>query len=161
MSSNRVQRDKPFNILRNRLPDVPVAVMSRSADQDYVREFIKCGAVGYIPKTVSGNVLIAALNLILSGGVYVPPDSLYTNARLLAADRMRPNGDSLPPKLTLRQTDVLRLLAEGLSNKGIGRRLTLSEGTVKLHVTALLRNFQVTNRTQAAIKAARLGITTV
>ena len=145
--------------LRKRLPDIPVAVMSRTADQRHVRQSIECGAVGYIPKTLSGKVLIAALNLILSGGVYLPPESLYTDTRSRAADRMRGAGECPLPELTRRQTDVLGLLAEGLSNKEIGRRLALSEGTVKLHVTAVLRKFQVNNRTRAAIKAARLGVT--
>ncbi len=149
-----------IKILRKRLPDIPVAVMSRTADQSQVRQSIKCGAVGFIPKTLGSKVLIAALNLILSGGVYVPPESLYTNSRSLAAERMRADGDSPPPELTRRQTDVLGLLAEGLSNKEIGRRLAVSEGTVKLHVTALLKKFKANNRTQVAIKAAHLGATT-
>jgi DNA-binding NarL/FixJ family response regulator len=145
--------------LRVRFPDVPIVVLSRTADQRRVRESIKCGAVGYIPKTVSAKVLIAALNLILSGGVYVPPESLYTDFRSAAADRMLGDGESQPPKLTRRQTDVLGLLAEGPSNKDIGRRLALSVGTVKLHVAALFRKFQANNRAQVAIKAARMGIT--
>ena len=145
-------------ILRKRLPDTPVAVMSRTADQRHVRESIKCGAAGYIPKTLSSKALIAALNLILSGGVYVPPESLYTDNRSLRADRMRAADDSLAPELTRRQTDVLGLLTEGLSNKEIGLRLALSEGTVKLHVTALLKKFQVNNRTQVVIKAIRLSV---
>jgi len=148
-----------IKILRKRLLDTPVAVMSRTADQRHVRESIKCGAVGYIPKTLSSKVLIAALNLILSGGVYVPPESLYTDTRSLATNRMRTDDDSVPPELTRRQTDVLGLLAGGLSNKEIGRRLALSEGTVKLQVTALFRKFQVNNRTQVVIKATRLGVT--
>ena len=79
--------------LRKRLPDIPVAVMSRTADQRHVRQSIECGAVGYIPKTLSGKVLIAALNLILSGGVYLPPESLYTDTRSRAGDRMRGAGE--------------------------------------------------------------------
>jgi DNA-binding NarL/FixJ family response regulator len=145
--------------LRDRLPDIPVAVMSRTADYRHVRASMKSGAVGYIPKTLSSKVLSAALNLILSGGVYLPPESLYADYRSAGTDRMRADGDSAPPDLTGRQTDVLRLLTEGLSNKEIGRRLTLSEGTIKLHITALLKKFRVNNRTQVVIKAIRLGVT--
>ncbi|MDP6787596.1 MAG: response regulator transcription factor [Rhodospirillales bacterium] len=145
--------------LRHRLPDIPVAVMSPIADYRHVRASMKSGAVGYIPKTLSSKVLTAALNLIFSGGVYLPPESLYDDYRFAGADWMRADGASSPPELTRRQTDVVKLLAEGLSNKEIGQRLSLSEGTIKLHITALLKKFQANNRTQVVIKAIRLGVT--
>jgi DNA-binding NarL/FixJ family response regulator len=140
--------------VRSERPEVPLVVISAVTDRRFVLGAIDRGAAGYIPKTLSGKVLIGALNLILSGGVYLPAEAISTGGRSVGAERG--GGEDPPPKLTRRQTDVFGLLALGLSNREIGRRLALSEGTVKLHVAALLKKLGVNNRTQAAVKAARL-----
>jgi len=145
------------SMLRER-PEVPLVVISAVIDRHFVLGAIDHGAAGYIPKTLSGKVLIGALNLILSGGIYLPVEALSSNTNSVGVNPVGSNGGAgvPPPKLTRRQTDVFSLLALGLSNKEIGHQLAVSEGTVKLHVGALLKKFGVNNRTQAAVKAARL-----
>ncbi|MGH8714393.1 MAG: response regulator transcription factor, partial [Casimicrobiaceae bacterium] len=111
------------------------------------------GAMGFIPKTANTRVLIDALRLVLSGGVYVPPELPGAAAvRPRAAVRAEDLG------LTVRQSDVLRLLVQGKPNKLICRDLRLSEGTVKVHVSAILRALNVHNRTQVVIELARRGV---
>ena len=127
-------------------PDLPVIILSASEDPGDVRRALDQGALGYVPKTASPDTLISAVQLVMSGGLYVPPLMLHAAQ---AAD---------PPLLTARQGEVLTALARGLSNKEIGRRFGLSEKTVKVHVGAILRALGVTNRTQAAAAAQGLGL---
>ncbi|MEK9723492.1 MAG: response regulator transcription factor [Rhodospirillaceae bacterium] len=133
----------------------PVVVVSAMEGSSEIRQAMNCGASGYIPKTLDSNVVVSALKLVFSGGVYLPPN-------LLSGDdsdaRGRDGGDG-KARLTPRQHDVLDLMAKGFSNKEIARKLDLAEGTVKLHVTALLKALEVNNRTQAVIKANSLGLT--
>ena len=138
------------------LTNVPVVVVSASDEQSNVRRALQCGASGYIPKSLNASIIVNALRLVVSGGFYLPPS-------LLGCD---PSIDSAPTdieekaevQLTPRQTDVLGLLSRGLSNKEIARELDLAEGTVKLHVTALLKVLGVANRTHAVVKAVSLGL---
>jgi len=120
-----------------------------------------CDASGYIPKTLDSNVVISALQLVFSGGVYLPPNLLSAeNTDMRGRRAGSRTGSSGNARLTPRQGDVLDLMAKGYSNKEIARKLNLAEGTVKLHVTALLKALEVSNRTQAVIKASSLGLTT-
>jgi DNA-binding NarL/FixJ family response regulator len=135
-----------------RRPELPVIVLSSSEDPRDVRRALSLGALGYIPKSSPPRALLSALQLVLSGNIYVPPLMLGPAAaapRSAGADAARPSAS-----LTERQVEVLRLLGKGLSNKEIGRDLGLSEKTVKAHVTAIFRMLNVVNRTQAA-NAAR------
>ncbi len=137
--------------LRQRLPsEVPVIVLSASDEQRNVLQAIKLGAAGFIPKTSSSRLMISALKLVLSGGVYLPAVLLQTNVPDAVAD-VPTSRDGLTP----RQREVLTLLREGKSNKEIARVLDLAEGTVKLHVTAILKALNVSNRTRAVIVAAQ------
>ena len=113
------------------------------------------GSASYVPKSVGAQELLVALRRVLTGESYLP-------AVLLAA--MAPVNDSLPlsgqiklDKLTQRQQDVLLLLSKGLSNKGIANRLDLCDGTVKLHVSAIMRALGVRNRTEAVVMAEQFG----
>jgi len=135
-----------------RRPELPVIVLSSSEDPRDVRRALALGALGYIPKSSPPRALLSALQLVLSGNIYVPPLMLGPAA---AAPRSG-GGDAARPSasLTERQLEVLRLLGRGLSNKEIGRDLGLSEKTVKAHVTAIFKMLNVVNRTQAA-NAAR------
>ncbi|MGH8799786.1 MAG: response regulator transcription factor, partial [Casimicrobiaceae bacterium] len=122
-------------------------------DRATVERALDLGAMGFIPKTANTRVLIDALRLVLSGGVYVPAELPGTAAaRPRAAARAQDLG------LTVRQSDVLRLLVQGKPNKLICRDLRLSEGTVKVHVSAILRALNVHNRTQVVIELARRGV---
>lgn len=134
-----------------RRPELPVIVLSSSEDPRDVRRALALGALGYIPKSSPPRTLLSALQLVLSGNIYVPPLMLAPAAaapRSTGVDAARPGAS-----LTERQLEVLRLLGKGLSNKEIGRDLGLSEKTVKAHVTAIFKTLNVVNRTQAASAA--------
>jgi len=137
-------------------PDVPIIVVSVRESAEDVRKAIDAGAMGYIPKSSTPEVMMSALQLVLSGGIYLPPNLLQD----LSVGNTRPaeNGsdetDDHLARLTPRQRDVLRLLARGQSNKQIADVLGLAPGTVKIHISRILRAFKVQNRTQAVIAAA-------
>ena len=137
--------------------DVPVVVVSAMEGGNEIRRAMDCGASGYVPKTLDSNVVLSALKLVFSGGVYLPTNLLGSSDGDGGGDRRGGEGGKGP--LTPRQCDVLDLMAKGYSNKEIARSLNLAEGTVKLHVTALLKALDVSNRTQAVIKASAMGLT--
>lgn len=146
-------------------PDVPVVVVSVREDSKAIRDALKAGAMGYIPKTSSPEVTTNALRFILSGGIYVPPQVLHLNETRpdpLPSPQERPSplpeqaAESNPFGLTERQIEVLRLMAEGRSNKDIAADLDIAPGTVKMHVSRIFKTLGVDNRTQAASLLARL-----
>jgi DNA-binding NarL/FixJ family response regulator len=151
--------------LRAELADVPIVVISANDDRKHVMKAVECGAVGYIPKTLDSKVVLGAIRLVFAGGMYLPPTVLDEHheetIRTLAATEDQTDPSSSRLRLTPRQMDVLFSLVQGKSNKEIARELNLAEPTIKLHVTALLKGLQVNNRTQAAVKAARLGIISI
>lgn len=135
-------------------PQLPVVVLSANETSDSVRGAIAAGALGFIPKSASPAVMLSAVRLVLSGGVYLP-------AHLMLTEETTSTRNTIPietVKLSGRQHDVLHLLAAGMSNKQICRELALGEGTVKVHIAALFRNLKVGNRTEAAHAARRLGL---
>jgi len=139
-------------------PERPVVVVSRVERVATVRGAIREGARGYIPKSSSPQVMYSALQLILAGGVYLPPNLLEGASAGGAAeplDSLR-DFDAAGGRLTRRQRDVLRLLSEGRSNKEIAAALGLSAGTVKIHVSSIFKSLGVNNRTQAVIVAAKM-----
>jgi DNA-binding NarL/FixJ family response regulator len=139
---------------RAALPDVPVVVFSGTSNRATVLAALDAGAMGFIPKTAPHDVLFAALRLVFSGSIYIPPEALDGD-ELPAAPR---EGAIRALNLTPRQHEVMQMLLLGLSNKRICRALGITESTVKIHVTAVLRAFQATTRTQVVINAARLGV---
>lgn len=145
---------------RERVPAVPVVVISASEDPDDVTRALDSGAMGFIPKSQSSQVMINALRLVLAGGVYLPPEMVRHAPRSGAARTAPPaSGTSYRDiGLTERQAQVLALLIQGKPNKLICRDLDLAEGTVKIHITAILKALKVSNRTQAVIEVSRLGL---
>lgn len=144
-----------------KLASTPVVVISVKERAEDVRGAINAGAKGYIPKSSSPEVLVQALKLVLSGGVYLPPHLLGVSqtASGEAAESSRP--DLFPAhgalgRLTPRQRQVLALLAEGKSNKEIASELGLAAGTVKIHVSSIFKALNVNNRTLAVIAANEL-----
>lgn len=135
-------------------PDLPVIVLSSSEDPHDIRRALALGALGYIPKSASPRTILSALQLVLSGSVYVPPVMLNAMAAS-AGHGGGPQGPEALSNLTDRQVDVLKQLCRGLSNKEISRELNLSEKTVKAHITAIFRTLNVVNRLQAAAIARR------
>ncbi|MCC6775356.1 MAG: response regulator transcription factor [Hyphomicrobiales bacterium] len=141
--------------LGKRRPELPVIVLSSSEDPQDVRQAFAAGALGYVPKSASRQTLVSALQLVLSGSVYVPP-LLLNEAPAATKDGAKGTAPTSELKLTERQLEVLRLISEGVSNKEIALRLGLAEKTVKVHVTGIFKTLNVVNRTQAAA-AARLA----
>jgi DNA-binding NarL/FixJ family response regulator len=147
--------------LRERFALVPVIVVSEVLDRSTMTRCIEAGASGFIPKTASLERLGGALRTVLQGGTYVPPESRGADDRAWAPrplPRPAPGADQKLQGLTERQNDVLQLILRGLPNKLICRQLQLAEGTVKVHVSAVLRALGVRNRTQAVLAASRLGL---
>ena len=132
--------------LRAEHPDVPVVMLSSSEERTDVRRALEGGAAGFIPKSTRGAVLVGALELVLAGGVYVPPLMV----------------ESEPPApiagLTERQIEVLRLIARGLTNREVCAVLGIAEGTVKTHVARIYEALEVSNRTEAAMRLRELGL---
>jgi two-component system, NarL family, nitrate/nitrite response regulator NarL len=141
--------------LGRKRPDLPVIVLSSSEDPKDVRKALASGALGYVPKSASQHVLLAAIKLVLNGDLYVPPLILEPVADAVP-QRVSDNGN--PGVLTARQIEVLALISEGKPNKTIATELALSEKTVKAHITAIFRALNVVNRTQAAAAARAAGI---
>jgi DNA-binding NarL/FixJ family response regulator len=150
--------------LRERHPTIPIVVLSGHHDRANVVRALELGALGFIPKTAQRSVLVSAISLVLSGGIYIPPEILAhpTPVTPVRPGPTRSAADEVPTSprdlgLTDRQIDVLALMMHGKSNKAIGRTLDLAEPTVRNHVTAVLKALNVTNRTEAVIAAAALG----
>ncbi|WP_114240882.1 response regulator transcription factor [Dyella sp. C9] len=153
-----------------KLPQVPVIVLSGSEDPVLMKGLLAMGVQGFIPKAYSPDVMLSAVRLVLSGGIYVPPlllqergDGAATAAVATAASAPPPAtpGDSLEERLrkllTERQIDVLRLLSQGKPNKLIARDLGISEGTVKIHLAAIFRALNVRNRVEAVVASRRIS----
>jgi DNA-binding NarL/FixJ family response regulator len=139
-----------ISLLRQHQPEAKVVVVSASEAQADVREALDHGAVGYIPKSSSVKIMLSALDLVFSGGLYVPAAVLRENGDG-EARALPPADPSLEHLLTQRQREVLERLRQGKSNKQIAHELGLSEGTVKIHMTAIFKSLGVRNRTQAAM----------
>lgn len=132
-----------------RFPAVRFLVVSGDEDPATVRAVLAAGAVGFVPKSETAAVMLQALRLVLDGGCYVPARALAGFDPALRAE---------PATLTPRQRDVLRCLMQGQPNKQIARELGIGEGTVKLHIAAVLRALRARNRTEAVVRARELGI---
>ncbi len=148
--------------LRREQPSIPLVILSMHRDRQVVLEAFQRGAMGFIPKASAKLVVVNAVRLVLSGGVYVPPEAVI-EADTSGRDATDLNVRSQSPRplsalqLTARQEQVLALLMRGKSNKEICRALGIAERTVKIHVTAVLNALRVTSRTQAVIAANELG----
>ncbi len=147
-------------------PEVPIIIISAVFDPEILQKTFDIGVSGYVSKAFPNNIIMSAINLVIAGGMYIPPELLQLNLqnrtlpiRELIADL---NDNKKPVKennvLTPRQTEVVQCLSEGLSNKQIAYKLGLSEGTVKIHITLLMRALDVSNRVQAVNEARRRGL---
>lgn len=146
--------------LRKLAPAVPVVILSAYERPSDARDALAVGAAGYIQKSSPKKVIMHALQLVLSGGSYFPPE-LLSGEEEDESPTIRPGvGESIlseevSASLTKRQQDVLELMAQGRSNREIAEALGLAEGTVKVHVAAVLRALNVSNRTQAVLASGR------
>lgn len=149
-----------LDILRRRYPSMPVAVVSAFDDTPTVTRVMNLGASGFIPKAYSGEALLDAVKEILAGNIFRPNGRL-TSARMDDATPVPPHQGSIQPEeigLTTRQAQVLALMVRGLSNRDIADQLDLTEGTVKIHVTAVFKTLGVSSRTQAMIAVANYSV---
>jgi DNA-binding NarL/FixJ family response regulator len=142
--------------LRDRYPTIAIIILSSSDDQDTVKRAFKLGALGFIPKTTEREVMLNAIKLVFSGGIYIPSEILEETTprptnKLAARDSLKGLG------LTDRQIEVLALLMKGKSNKVIAKTLNMAVPTVKNHITVVLKALGVTSRTEAVIKVGRMG----
>ena len=140
---------------RSRFPGIPLVVLSASEAPHDIRRSLEAGALGYIPKAVSSAEMLAALRQVLAGDLYVP--AALADASPVPPAAHAADADALTHcGLTARQLEVARLLAQGCANKAIAGMLSMSEGTVKVHMAAIFRALDVTNRTEAVLAIQRL-----
>lgn len=145
--------------------DTPIVIVSAVFDKEILQKTLEVGVSGYIPKSSSNAVMLSAINLVRAGGVYIPSELLgdtIDNKEITQEFKKLKNlSEEMPKKtekkLTPRQIEVLRGIAHGLSNKMIAYELGLTEGTVKVHITVILKILGVNNRTAAVMEAVKNG----
>lgn len=138
--------------IADKYPSLPVIIISSSEDPDDLRRAIDAGAMGYIAKTEDSIVILNAIKLVLSGGVYVSPSVIKKKSASELAS------DNVINQLTPRQKEVLCCIVDGQSNKEIARSLQITDATIKVHLKTIFKILSVNNRTQAAMLAKNLGI---
>lgn len=140
-------------VLAKRFPDIPALVVSALDDSTSVQRALKGGASGFVPKSCSGEEMLKAVRVVLDGGVYSPVTAEVEGGRR--------RGGGMPVQerfgLTAAQTRVMELLGQGKTNREIADLLGLSEGTIKVHMSAIFRALNVSNRAQALVVMARHG----
>lgn len=147
-----------LSAVRECAEDVTLAVVSGSTARQDILDALGAGVHGYIPKALGPTELVRALETILSGQIYVPAILASAPASGAAPRSATPEpANDRIGRLTQRQREVLDALVSGRSNKEIARHLGLGEGTVKIHMAALLRTLQLPNRAAAAAFGARLS----
>jgi len=146
--------------VRRALPTIRVAVVSADDSHRSIREALDAGAAGYLPKTLKPSLMVHALRLIASGGTFVPQEAIGDTGRPpRPIEGSAPaSGEAPEDSLTERQLQVLRLLLQGLGNREIARRLSISESTVKQHTHAVYTSLKVTTRAGAIVVAGKRGI---
>ena len=143
-------------VVRRRFPTVPVIILSALDDAETIASVIKAGASGFISKGFSSEELLAAVRRVLAGEVFVPPQQQEAvNRSISTTTRTAPGVVGQRFGLTPAQERVLDHLAEGNTNRQIADMLGLTEGTVKIHVSAIIKALKVTNRAEAALVASR------
>jgi len=132
--------------IRTAHPGVRVLIVTAYDDVEYVRGALDAGATGYLPKTAPGRELVDAIRAVVGGSTVIPSE--------LATQLLRPaRVTALHPELTGRELEVLRLVAEGLHNKEIARRLSISARTVDRHCDNIYEKLGVASRTEAVVQA--------
>lgn len=145
--------------------ETPIIIISAVFDKEIVQKTLDVGVSGYIPKSSSNAVMLSAINLVRAGGVYIPHELLnhtidnkeITQDIKILKNLTEEETKTSTKKLTPRQIEVLRCIAKGMSNKLIAFELGLTEGTVKVHMTVILKILDVNNRTSAVLEAVKRG----
>ena len=153
--------------IHNLTPEMPIIVISAVFDKEILQKTYNIGVSGYVSKSFPNNIIISAINLVLAGGMYIPPDLVKMSVKTapeqlsdLIKNFENSNKKSLNDAkiLTPRQLEVLQCLAAGMVNKQIAYKLGLSEGTVKIHITLLMRALNVSNRVAAVRAGEKAGL---
>lgn len=142
--------------MRERYQDIPMVVVSASEEPAIIHKAVEYGANGFIPKSASMDVMVTAIEQVCAGERWLPPNILPQNNPLLNADDH--DLAKCIASLTPQQFRVLGMLAEGQLNKQIAYELSVSEATIKAHMTAIFRKLGVRNRTQAVIRLQNLDV---
>ena len=139
-----------LGILAKRFPELPAIVVSALDDSASIQRAMNAGASGFVPKSCSSEELLEAVRIVLDGGIYTPKEAAGGASR-------RRSGAPVQERfgLTTAQTRVMELLAQGKTNREIADLLGLSEGTVQVHMSAIFRALNVSNRAQAVLVITR------
>jgi len=145
----------------HRYPHIPIVVISGEDSYEIMEKAMDYGAMGFVCKNSAVPVMLNALNLVLSGGIYIPPQLLQkqggiTEKKAVAAENINLRANEY--NLTTRQKQALKHLAEGLSNREIAEKMCLAEGTVKVHIATLYQILNVNNRIEAVRMAEKLKL---
>ncbi len=148
-----------LTMLREKNESLPIVMLTTSTEENDLLRSLRSGAQGYLLKDMEPDELVLALREIVAGKTVVAPDLAPILAKAVQGKTSdKDEKDSSPfSTLTPRETEILGLLAEGQSNKAIARNLGISDGTVKLHVKAILRKLSVHSRVEAAVMAVQRG----
>jgi DNA-binding NarL/FixJ family response regulator len=141
-----------LRVFSERFPTLPVIMLTASESRRHMNRCFDLGASGYIPKSSSTDVMRAAIRLVMAGGVYLPPSMGITRTHTA---RLQKGRKQTLASLTERQSEVLQQLMKGRSNKQIADRLGVSEATVKVHISAILRTLGLRSRVEAALLAQK------
>lgn len=147
--------------IRQKGMEMPIAILTTSCSETDLVEALRNGAQGYLLKDMEPDDLVVALLDIVEGKTIVAPTLTPVLAKVVQGDNVQKKESKPMDTLTPRETEILGLLAEGQSNKVIARNLGISDGTVKLHVKAILRKLEVHSRVQAAVMAVEHGFRTM
>ena len=147
-------------MLRDKGLEMPIAMLTTSSEETDLVDSLRAGAQGYLLKDMEPDDLVLALRDIVAGKTVVAPDLAPILAKAVQGKSDVGRNEKVTPfaHLTPRETEILALLAEGQSNKAIARNLGISDGTVKLHVKAILRKLEVHSRVEAAVMAVEHGM---
>jgi len=137
--------------IRRELPETEVLALTSVLEDASVVGAVRAGAIGYLLKDTEADALCQAIKAAVEGQVQLTPQAAARLMQVVSAPES-------PQPLTERETDVLRLLAEGQANKQIARSLSIAEKTVKVHVSNILGKLGVQSRTQATLYAIRIGL---
>ncbi|MGB2533357.1 MAG: response regulator [Porticoccaceae bacterium] len=150
-----------ISLLHERYPCLPIIVLSASENSTHIRKCFELGVTGFVTKSAPKEALIEAIAKALEGERYVPKyliESVAEVARVFDEVDSGVNVEIIAELITERQFDILSCISRGHSNKQIARELELSENTVKVHVSAMLKSLGLSNRTQAGILGQKLGL---
>lgn len=142
--------EQSLTLIKHAFPSSIVVIISSEESHEIIHSMIEGGAAGFIPKSSEPKLLEHALNLVLAGGVYLPPQAFDTLGRRIKVTTSK--------ALTQRQEQVLRGAMLGKTNKVIASELNIAEGTVKSHLSSAYECMGVNNRTEAVLQAAKYGI---